>query len=59
MSAFIASNLSETFEPPSTITCGAFATVIISFSFLTSRSTIFPAQAGNTCEKPTSDGCAL
>ena len=55
----IASNLSGTLEPPRTMTCGAFATVIISSRFLTSRSTIRPAHAGSTCGNPTIDGCDL
>ena len=51
--------LSGTLEPPKIITCGAFATVIISSKFLTSLSTILPAHAGNTCVNPTIDGCDL
>ena len=55
----IASSLSGTLEPPKIITCGAFATVIISSRFLTSLSTILPAHDGNTWANPTIEGCDL
>ena len=62
MSASIASILSVTLAPPSTVTYGPFSTAKIRSSIMNSLATILPAQVGISSANPTIEGgerCAV